>query len=56
MELNGASCITLETSEKKKEKVSCVSKSFGSKVESFEELKEAVVTHCLNAAEKIKRR
>ena len=54
MELNGASCITLETSEKKKRKSCCVSKSFGSKVESFEELKEAVVTHCLNAAEKIR--
>ena len=45
---------TLETSEKKKRKSCCVSKSFGSKVESFEELKEAVVTHCLNAAEKIR--
>ena len=54
MELNGASCITLETSEKKKRKSCCVSKSFGKKVESFEELKEAVVTHCLNAAEKIR--
>ena len=54
MELNGASCITLETSEKKKRKSCCVSKSFGNKVESFEELKEAVVTHCLNAAEKIR--
>ena len=54
MELNGASCITLETSEKKKRKSCCVSKSFGNKVESFEELKEAIVTHCLNAAEKIR--
>jgi DNA polymerase V len=54
MELNGASCIALETSEKKKRKSCCVSKSFGNKVESFEELKEAVVTHCLNAAEKIR--
>jgi len=54
MELNGASCIMLETSEKKKRKSCCVSKSFGNKVESFEELKEAVVTHCLNAAEKIR--
>ena len=54
MELNGASCITLETSEKKKRKSCCVSKSFGKKVESFEKLKEAVVTHCLNAAEKIR--
>ena len=54
MELNGVSCIMLETSEKKKRKRCCVSKSFGNKVESFEELKEAVVTHCLNAAEKIR--
>jgi DNA polymerase V len=54
MELNGVSCIMLETSEKKKRKNCCVSKSFGNKVESFEELKEAVVTHCLNAAEKIR--
>tara|TARA_B100000780_G_scaffold279192_1_gene256330 strand:- start:7326 stop:8624 length:1299 start_codon:yes stop_codon:yes gene_type:complete len=54
MELNGASCITLETSKQKKRKSCCVSKSFGKKVESFEELKEAVVTHCLNAAEKIR--
>ena len=53
-ELNGVSCIMLETSEKKKRKSCCVSKSFGNKVESFEELKEAVVTHCLNAAEKIR--
>jgi DNA polymerase V len=54
LELNGVSCILLETSEKKKRKSCCVSKSFGKKVESFEELKEAVVTHCLNAAEKIR--
>ena len=54
MELNGASCITLETSKQKKRKSCCVSKSFGKKVESFEKLKEAVVTHCLNAAEKIR--
>jgi DNA polymerase V len=54
MELNGASCIALETSEKKKRKSCCVSKSFGKKVDSFEELKEAVVTHCLNEAEKIR--
>ena len=54
MELNGASCIALETSKKKKRKSCCVSKSFGNKVESFKELKEAVVTHCLNAAEKIR--
>jgi len=54
MELNGASCITLELLRKKKRKSCCVSKSFGNKVGSFEELKEAVVTHCLNAAEKIR--
>ena len=32
----------------------CVSRSFGRKVKEIQELEEAVTTHCLNAAEKIR--
>tara|TARA_Y100000590_G_scaffold21837_1_gene25261 strand:- start:3640 stop:4212 length:573 start_codon:yes stop_codon:yes gene_type:complete len=32
----------------------CVSRSFGRKVTKLEELDEAITTHCLNAAEKIR--
>ena len=53
MELRGISCISLETHETKR-KSCCVSRSFGKKVESLEKLKESIVTHCLNAAEKIR--
>ena len=53
MELRGTSCINLETHETKR-KSCCVSRSFGKKVESLEKLKESIVTHCLNAAEKIR--
>ena len=31
-----------------------VSRSFGKKVETFQELKEAVANYCLNASEKIR--
>ena len=53
MELRGISCIDLETQETKR-KSCCVSRSFGTKVESLEKLEESITTHCLNAAEKIR--
>ena len=53
MELRGISCIALETYQSKR-KSCCVSRSFEKKVESFQELSESVVSHCLNAAEKIR--
>ena len=52
MELRGIPCISLETTTKRK---SCVvSRSFGKRVEKFQELKEAVANYCLNASEKIR--
>ena len=53
MELKGISCIDLEiTSSKRK---SCiVSRSFGKRVEDFQELKEAIAGYSLNASEKIR--
>jgi len=53
MELKGISCIGLEkTSAKRK---SCVvSRSFGQRIEDFQELKEAVASYSLNASEKIR--
>jgi len=53
MELRGISCIALETYQSKR-KSCCVSRSFEKKVESFRELLESIVSHCLNAAEKIR--
>ncbi len=53
MELKGISCIFLEAYQEKR-KNCCVSRSFGRKVTKLEELNEAVTTHCLNAAEKIR--
>jgi DNA polymerase V len=53
MELKGISCISLEPYQEKR-KNCCVSRSFGRKVTKLEELSEAVATHCLNAAEKIR--
>ncbi len=53
MELRGASCIALEIVRSKR-KSCCVSRSFGKKVESLQELKESITNHCLNAAEKIR--
>jgi len=53
MELRGFPCISLEPQEEKR-KNCCVSRSFGRKVTKLEELSEAVTTHCLNAAEKIR--
>jgi DNA polymerase V len=53
MELKGIPCINLETTTSKRK--SCVvSRSFGKRVERFQELKEAVVNYCLNASEKIR--
>ena len=53
MELRGIPCISFEIREAKR-KSCCVSRSFGKKVESFQELKESITAHCLNAAEKIR--
>ena len=53
MELKGIPCISLEPHQEKRESC-CVSRSFGKKVIKLEELSEAITTHCLNAAEKIR--
>tara|TARA_B100000579_G_C22821900_1_gene851083 strand:- start:43 stop:1323 length:1281 start_codon:yes stop_codon:yes gene_type:complete len=53
MELRGISCIDLEIYQSKR-KSCCVSRSFGTKVENFQEIKESIAAHCLNAAEKIR--
>ncbi len=53
MELRGVPCIDLETTQTKRK--SCVvSRSFGKRIEKFQELKEAVTNYCLNASEKIR--
>ncbi len=53
MELRGIPCIDLETTQTKRK--SCVvSRSFGKRIEKFQELKEAVANYCLNASEKIR--
>ena len=53
MELRGVPCINLETAQNKRK--SCVvSRSFGKRIERFQELKEAVANYCLNASEKIR--
>ena len=53
MELRGVPCIDLETTHTKRK--SCVvSRSFGKRIEKFQELKEAVANYCLNASEKIR--
>jgi len=53
MELKGIPCVSLEPHQEKR-KNCCVSRSFGKKVTKLEELNESIVTHCLNAAEKIR--
>ena len=53
MELRGIPCIDLEVHQPKR-KSCCVSRSFGKKIESIENLKESITTHCLTAAEKIR--
>ena len=53
MELRGIPCIDLETTTSRRK--SCVvSRSFGQRVEKYQELKEAVANYCLNASEKIR--
>ncbi len=53
MELRGISCIGLETTSAKRK--SCiVSRSFGKRVEDFQELREAIASYSLNASEKIR--
>ena len=53
MELRGITCIDLQVDQTKR-KNCCVSRSFGRKVTEIQELEESIVTHCLNAAEKIR--
>ena len=53
MELRGIPCIDLQIDQEKR-KNCCVSRSFGRKVKALNELEESVITHCLNAAEKIR--
>ena len=53
MELRGIPCIDLQIDQEKR-KNCCVSRSFGRKVKNLNELEESVITHCLNAAEKIR--
>ena len=53
MELRGMPCIDLQIDQEKR-KNCCVSRSFGRKVKEINELEESVITHCLNAAEKIR--
>ena len=53
MELRGIACIDLEIASSKRK--SCVvSRSFGKRVENFQELREAVASYSLNASEKIR--
>ena len=53
MELRGIPCIELEKTTSKRK--SCVvSRSFGKRVENFQELKEAVASYCLNASENLR--
>ena len=53
MELRGIPCIELEKTTTIRK--SCVvSRSFGKRVENFQELKEAVASYCLNASEKLR--
>ena len=53
MELKGISCMSLDTHQEKR-KSCCVSRSFDKKVTKLEDLSQAITTHCLNAAEKIR--
>ena len=53
MELRGINCIEFESNSSPR-KNCCVSRSFGKKVLDYETLKESIVAHCLNAAEKIR--
>ena len=53
MELNGISCYELENSFKQR-KSCCVSRSFGKKITSLKNMREAVSTYISRAAEKIR--
>ncbi len=53
MELRGITCVNLETKSSKRK--SCVvSRSFGQRIENFQELREAIAGYSLNASEKIR--
>jgi DNA polymerase V len=53
-ELNGINCIDFSDGENAPRKSCCVSRSFGKKVETLQELEQSITSHCLNAAEKIR--
>jgi DNA polymerase V len=53
-ELGGVSCIPLDIAPAPRQSVTC-SRSFGSKIESLSELREAVATYTSRAAEKLRR-
>ena len=53
-ELNGITCIDFSDGENAPRKSCCVSRSFGKKVETLQELEQSITSHCLNAAEKIR--
>ena len=53
-ELRGVSCIPLETCPQGRKSVTC-SRSFGVRVESLEELREAVAAYMTKAAERLRR-
>jgi DNA polymerase V len=54
LELGGFSCIPLELAPAPKQGITC-SRSFGRRVQSLDELKEAIATHTSRAAEKLRR-
>ena len=54
LELNGFSCMPIVT-EPKPKRSTCVSRSFGQTVSSFDELKEALAHYVSRAAEKLRR-
>ncbi|HOY31476.1 MAG TPA: Y-family DNA polymerase [Bacteroidales bacterium] len=53
-ELRGISCISLETMTPDKKSI-CISRSFGTTVESYEELEQATTTFVARAAEKLRK-
>jgi len=52
-ELGGISCFPIVSGFTPR-KNCCVSRSFGKKITSYKDIQEAVINHCLNAAEKIR--
>jgi DNA polymerase V len=52
-ELRGSPCLAMEEVRPKRRQIMC-SRSFGREVDTFEELREAVLTHALRAADKLR--